>query len=120
MASQMTIGKKLFSSFGACVALTLAVGGTSLWLISSLGSSINKVAHVTARKQFLAAEIDGAESNMLAAERGILIRSMMKDADIVAQYNQYYQNAVSALKIELQEMKDLDEIQEVRYVLAAI
>ena len=89
MASQMTIGKKLFSSFGACVALTLAVGGTSLWLISSLGSSINKVAHVTARKQFLAAEIDGAESNMLAAERGILIRSMMKDAALMPNVDNY-------------------------------
>jgi len=120
MASQMTIGKKLFSSFGACVALSLAVGGTSLWLISSLGSSINKVAHVTARKQFLAAEIDGAESNMLAAERGILIRSMMKDAALVAQYNQDYQNAASAMKSELQEMTPLVETEEGRKVLAAI
>jgi hypothetical protein len=50
MASQMTIGKKLFGSFGACLVLTLVVGGTSLWLISSLGNSLNKLAHVTARK----------------------------------------------------------------------
>ncbi|MBS1998433.1 MAG: hypothetical protein JSS86_19045, partial [Cyanobacteria bacterium SZAS LIN-2] len=120
MASQMTIGKKLFGSFGACLALTLVVGGTSLWLISGLGASINKLAHVTARKQFLAAEIDGTESDMLAAERGILLRSMMKDAALVAQYNQDYQTAASEMKSQLQEMTPLIESEAGRKVITAI
>ena len=69
MASQMTIGKKLFGSFGACIALILVVGGMSIWLIGSLGKSVTRLADVTARKQFLASEIDMGESDMLAAER---------------------------------------------------
>jgi len=120
MASQMTIGKKLFGSFGACVALTLVVGGSSLWLISNLGSSMNKLAHVTARKQFLAAEIDAAESDMLAAERGILLRAMMKDPALVAQYSQDYQAAVAGMKSKLEEMTPLVETEDGRKVIAGI
>jgi len=93
MASQMTIGKKLFVSFGAALALTLVLGGTSMWLISSLGASLNKTTNVEARKQALATEIDMGESDMLAAERGILLRAMLKDSALVAQYNQDFQKA---------------------------
>ena len=56
MASQMTIVKKLVGSFGASIALTLVVGGTSLWLISDLGASLKKTVNSTAHKQLLAAE----------------------------------------------------------------
>ena len=120
MASQMTIGKKLFGSFGASIALTLVVGVTSLWLISSLGKSSIKLAHATARKQVLAAEIDAAQSDMLAAERGILLRAMMKDSALVAQYSQDFQSDVSEMKGYLQEMTPLIETEEGRKVIVAI
>jgi len=120
MASQMTIGKKLFVSFGVAIALTLVVGGTSLWLISSLGTSLKKAVTVTARKQLLAANIDMGESDMLAAERGILLRAMMKDSAMMAQYSQDYQTAVSELKTHLQEMMPLIETEDGRKVVAGI
>ena len=120
MASQMTIGKKLFGSFGAAIALTLVVGGTSLWLISGLGASLKKTINSTARKQLLAAGIDMGESDMLAAERGILLRAMMKDTALVAQYSQDYQTAVSEMKSNLQEMTPLIETEEGRKVIASI
>ena len=120
MASQMTIGKKLFGSFGACIALILVVGGMSIWLIGSLGKSVTRLADVTARKQFLASEIDMGESDMLAAERGILIRAMMKDTALVAQYNQDYQNAASAMKSNVDEMRPLIETENGHKILAAL
>lgn len=120
MASQMTIGKKLFGSFGACVALTLIVGGTALWLISNLGASLKKTVNATARKQLLASDIDMAESDMLAAERGILLRAMMKDTALVAQYNQEYQNATSRMKADLDEMRPLIETASGHQVVNAI
>lgn len=109
MASQMTIGKKLFGSFGASLALTLVVGGTALWLISSLGASLNKIANVTARKQFLAAEIDGSQSDMLAAERGILLMTLTKEPALVAKYSQDFQQAASEMKANLDAMSPLIE-----------
>ena len=120
MASQMTIGKKLFGSFGACVALTLIVGGTSLWLISDLGASLKKTVNSTARKQLLAADIDMGESDLLAAERGILLRAMTKEAALVAHYNQDFQNAASTMKKDIDEMRPLIETERGHQVINAI
>jgi methyl-accepting chemotaxis protein len=120
MASQMTIGKKLFVSFGAALALTLVVGGASLWLISNLGASLTKLANVTARKQFLASEIDMGESDFLAAERGILLRTMTKEPALVAEYNQDFQNSTTAMKKNLDEISPLIETEKGRNLLSAI
>src|SRR3569832_1152821 len=105
MASQMTIGKKPFGSLGACIALTLVVGGTSLWLISDLGASLKKTVNSTARKQVLAADIDTAESDMLAAERGILLRALTKETAHEARNKQDFQNASLRMKKDVDEMR---------------
>ena len=120
MASQMTIGKKLFGSFGASLLLTMIVGGTALWLISSLGTSLNKMANNTARKQFLAAQIDMGESDMLAAERGILLRALTKEPALVAEYNQDFQSSIAEMKANLDAISPLIETDEGRRVLSAV
>ena len=120
MESQMTNGKKLIISFGAALALTLVLGGTSMWLISSLGASLNKTTNVEARKQALATEIDMGESDMLAAERGILLRAMLKDSALVAQYNQDFQKATSSMKKNLDAMAPLIESEQGRKVISEI
>ena len=79
MTSQMTIGKKLILSFGAALALTLMVSALALEGFSSLGADMNRVINVNARKLFLATDINATQSDMLAAERGILARAFMKD-----------------------------------------
>ncbi|HUV68457.1 MAG TPA: methyl-accepting chemotaxis protein [Terracidiphilus sp.] len=121
MASQMTIGKKLFTGFGAALVLTLIVGGTAIWAVSSLGNSINKLVNVNAQKRYLASQIDVNESDLIAAERGILLRTMMKDMATANQYNQDFQSSYVQWKknmdafaplIETAEArKDLDEMQ---------
>jgi methyl-accepting chemotaxis protein len=120
MASQMTIGKKLFGSFGASLLLTLIVGGTSMWLISNLGASLNKLANLTARKQLLAAEIDTNESDMLAAERGILLRALTKEPALIAQYNQDFQSTTSLMKTNLDALTPLIETEGGRKVISEI
>jgi methyl-accepting chemotaxis protein len=120
MASQMTIGKKLFGSFGASLLLTLIVGGTSIWLISSLGASLTNAVDVDARKQALAAEIDMGESDILAAERGILLRVMLKDPALVAQYNQDFQRVTSSMKTSVDALAPLIETERGRKVLSEI
>jgi len=121
MASQITIGKKLFGGFGAALVVTLIVGGTAIWVIGNLGTSINKLVNVNAKKQFLATQIDVNESDMIAAERGILLRVYMKDMATANQYNQDFQSSYAQWKknmdsfvplIETAEArKDLDEMQ---------
>jgi methyl-accepting chemotaxis protein len=120
MASQMTIGKKLFGSFGACLLLTLIVGGTAIWLISSLGASMNKVANVTARKLYLASEIDGVVSDFLSEERGMLLRTLTKEPALVAQYNQDFQDSTSEMKRDLDALGPLIETESGRKIFSTI
>lgn len=120
MASQMTIGKKLFGSFGASLGLTLVVGITAIWVISSLGTSINKVVNVNAQKRFLAAQTDTSESDMVAAERGILLRMLTKEPALVAKYNQDFLDSNNLMKNHLDEFKPLIESSEERTTFAAI
>ena len=75
----MTIGKKLLMSFGAALALTLVVGLVALESLGSLAASLNKVINVNDRKQFLAGDINVAASECRSLERGVLLRSYMKD-----------------------------------------
>ena len=109
MASHMTIGKKLFGSFGGSLVLTLILGGTAIWLISDLGASLKKTANISARKQFLAAEIDMNQSDMVGEETGILLRAITKDAALVTQYNEEFQASTSEMKANLDAMESLIE-----------
>ena len=109
MTLQMTIGKKLFGGLGTSLLLTLIVGGTAIWLISSLGSSMERVIHVSAQKRYLAGQIDTAESDLAAAQRGILLQTLAKDSALVARYNQNFLDSSSEMKTDLDAFKPLIE-----------
>ena len=61
MKSQMTIEKQLFLSFGAALALTLAVSGLALQGFGTLGGAVEKLIKVNARKQYLAGDMDAGQ-----------------------------------------------------------
>jgi methyl-accepting chemotaxis protein len=119
MSTKWTIGKKLFAGFGASLLLTLIVGGTAIWLISSLGKSMDRAVNVNAQKRFLAAQIDGHESDMMAAERGILLRTLTKEPSLVAQYNQGYLDSSAQMKTDMDTLKPLIENDAERSALSA-
>ena len=109
MGSTMTIGKKLFASFGVALLLTLVVGGTAIWIIRNLGMSINRLASVTTQKRFLATQGDTNESDMIAAARGILTHVYMNDRAMIGQYNHDFQTANEKLKQNLDQLSELSE-----------
>jgi methyl-accepting chemotaxis protein len=117
MKSQMTIGKKLFLGFGASLALTLIVGGTAVWTIGNLGASLERVVNVNAKKRFLAGEISVNVSDVIAAERGILVRAYMKDQVTVALYNQQLHGALDQWKKNMEEFVPLIETAEDKKLL---
>ena len=86
MRLQMTIGRKLFSSFGAELALTLLISLVALQSFSGLDEQVRKLADSNARKVYLAADINMAISDVSAAERGILLRAYMQDNATVETY----------------------------------
>src|SRR5436190_1411592 len=120
MKSQMTLGKKLFLSFGAALALTLILGGVAMWAIGTLGASVAEVANMTARKQFLAASIDTNLSDAIAAERGVVARAYMKDRATVEQYNQDFHKALSTWKKNMDDFAPLVRTAEARKLVNEI
>lgn len=120
MASQMTIGKKLFASFGALLLLTVILGSTAVWLIRGLGNSLESVVTVTAQKRTLAAQTDTSESDMLAGSRGTLLRAILKDEAASAKYNQDYLEARALVAKSLQEFKTLPQIEEERKIVSSL
>jgi methyl-accepting chemotaxis protein/methyl-accepting chemotaxis protein-1 (serine sensor receptor) len=114
---QMTIGKKLFLSCGAALVLTLALGVIALEGLATLGSAVKSVVGVTARAQFLAGELDTAQSDLTALERGVLLRSYMKDPATVDKYNQQYQETAAGARKAMDEFVPLVETAEGKRLL---
>jgi len=115
--NSMTIGKKLFISFGAALVLTLVVGVVSLQSIGGIGASLNKVVNVNARKQFLAGDINTAASEGLSLERAILVRTYWKDKAAVETYNRQFGENLVRLKKRIEEFVPLIETAEARRMI---
>ena len=120
MASQMTIGKKLFAGFGAALVLTLIVGGTAIWAIGTLGNNMSKMVNVNAQKRFLASRIDVNVSDLIAAERGILLRAFTKEPSIMAQYNQDFQATYALWQKNLDAITPLADTADERKTVAGL
>jgi methyl-accepting chemotaxis protein len=120
MKSQMTIGKRLFLSFGVALALTLAVSVLALQGFSSLDARMNKVIKVNAKKVFLATDIRANQWGMVASERGIIARAFMKDKATMEKYNQDFGQSVAKVNKEVDEFTPLIETAEARQLMVEI
>ncbi len=116
----MTIGKKLFLSFGAALVLTLGVSVVALLGIGNLGASLDKVIKVNAMKRYLAADIGTVMSDLTAEERGILARAYMKDKATVEQYNGDFRASEAKFKKDVEEFTPLIETAEARRAIQSL
>ena len=110
----MTIGKKLYLSFGAAFALTIALGATTLYSISLLSGLLRTAITSTAQKQKLAGAISTFSSQMLADDRGMQVRAFMKDMPVVDQYNQQFNEHNAQVARSLEEIGPLLEVPALR------
>uniref|UniRef100_Q02A59 Methyl-accepting chemotaxis sensory transducer n=1 Tax=Solibacter usitatus (strain Ellin6076) TaxID=234267 RepID=Q02A59_SOLUE len=79
MNSQMTIGKKLMLSFAGLIVLLVTLSFTFLSVVGTLKGTFDEAVDKTARKLSLAGDLDAAESDMLAWQRGMLLYALSKD-----------------------------------------
>ena len=117
MQRQMTIGKKLFLCLGAASVLTLAVSFLALNDIGTLGGMTDRLVKVDAKKQSLSGDINTRMADILAAERGILVRAYMKDKATMEQYNQDFLRNADLTKKNLAEFATLSETAEDRRMI---
>jgi CHASE3 domain sensor protein len=114
----MTISKKLYLSLGVTFALSIVLGVTALLSIADLSALLRTAVTSTAQKQQMAGDLDTAASEMLAADRGILVHSYMKDASAMEKYNRHFKDENAEVKQILDEIEPLIRRPEARQITA--
>src|ERR1035437_2177865 len=103
----MTIGKKLMICIGSISVLTLVLGVTSLTSITQLSTSMHQSTGSTAKKRQLAGNIDAAGSDMLGAQRGILLYGFTKSPANLEKAKSMFDKAGEAWQKSLDEIRPL-------------
>ena len=120
MKWKSTIGVKLFTSFGAMLALVLILGVTSLKINLDLGAELDNAVRVTAKKQMLAGQILAAIAQMTGLERGVASAEMLQQKDKSAAFLKQYGEAEKLVRQELADFTALPSSEETRTQLAAL
>ena len=120
MKWKATIGVKLFTSFGAMLALVLILGVTSLKINLDLGAELDNAVRVTARKQMLAGQILAATAQMTGLERGVASAEMLQQKDKSAAFLKQYAETERLVRQELADFTALPSSEETRTQLAAL
>ena len=103
----MTIGKKLTWSFGAMALITLILGVASLSSVGSLKQSFDTTANKSVRKVELSDTIARSASDMLAAQRGLVMFTFGKDPARRDQAGALFESAATKWANSLSEMRPL-------------
>ncbi len=120
MASERTIGKKIFWSSGTSLALTLIVGGTALWLMRDLGKSIGTLVNGEAQKQYLGTQLDTGVSDLTASEHEVLLRTLTKEPSEAARASQDFIKAIGEMKSNLDAINPLLDNDSERQICAGL
>jgi methyl-accepting chemotaxis protein len=103
----MTIGKKLYSTFGMMVLLTLGTGGLAIYNIGNLGGSVQQLGGHWMRASYLTGRTDTLAADLIGFSRGILLRGYMKDLDSARSYHDQYVAGLAQLRQETDELKSI-------------
>ena len=116
----MSFGKKLAIAFAMMLAATLALGVASLTGISSLNSEFDNAALKTTKKIDLAGRMSTTVSQMLSLERGVLVRTAMKQESKAEDYHNQFGTASKLLADQLAEIRLLLVLEKAKADVAAI
>ncbi len=107
MLSQMTIGKKLTSAFGAMVLLLLGLGYAAFWSVGSLGASLEEAVKVTAKKLDLVNGTRARVQEAVGAMRGGQLAHINNDPERVRTNKQKMDAAATRVAEQIAEMRPL-------------
>ena len=107
MGSPMTIGKKLTLSCAAMLAATLALGVFSLNAIGKLSDRLDTAVNKTTKKVMLIDAVSGARSDMLAAQRGIVMFTFGKSPAGIEKAKRLFESAAQRWADSLSELKSM-------------
>jgi methyl-accepting chemotaxis protein len=108
----MSLGKKLLSGFGAMLALVLVQSAGTLLITHDLNEDLKHAANVTARKQYLAGEVNAAASELASCERGTVLSNMLSDAKREQECQQRFHSRAASLQKALADLHGLADNKE--------
>jgi len=103
----MSLNRKLLTAFGALSALLVLLAGACLSITRSLNTDLDRAANVTARRQYLAGEVDTVASDMTAVERGSVLAAVLGDKPRADQLQQDFRGKADRLQKALTELHTL-------------
>jgi len=103
----MTIGKKLFISFGVVMAITLLIALGALINNAALSATVERVVYSTSVKQALAGEIDLRVTELISMEHGMYLYTELKNRVAAEDFNRAYLVDADKLTLLLQRLEPL-------------
>jgi methyl-accepting chemotaxis protein len=100
----MTIQKKLSAGFGALLGTTLIIGCVAIRNVGTLGAGIDMLGHKTGHLVYVAGDVNNLTSDMLAQDRGILLRGFLKDPAGMQQAKEQYAKDMDKTTSETNEV----------------
>ena len=95
--AKWTVGRKLYTGFGAMMALLLVSGGTSWWVAKELNDAYNEDAGVTVKKLTIAGDLEVEALKCKSGSRRVLLAAFANDPQAVADGKREIEEAVAAI-----------------------
>ena len=116
----LTLGVKIAISTGTLVVVLILLAVDGLHSISVLRDSFNGVADNTTRQLILAGKINAAESDMAAAQRGVVLFTYAKDPANATAGKELFRQSVAELRRSLSELRPVLDDERSKEVAADI
>lgn len=116
----LTLGVKIAISTGTLVVVLILLAVDGLHSISVLHDSFTGVADKTTRQLILAGKINAAESDMAAAQRGVVLFTYAKDPDNAAAGKELFRQSLAVLQQSLSELRPVLDDERSRELAADI
>ncbi len=107
MFTNMTIGKKLFLSIGAALTAALVMGVLMFVSLSRVGAGMDRVVNENAKGKSLANEIDNNLTELISLERGMVLKSIIKDQASIDKYHEDYRTELTKLNANVAQFAPL-------------
>jgi methyl-accepting chemotaxis protein len=112
--SQMTIGKKL--TMGVATVLLVAVGlaGAYLYSVETLAGELKAATDLTAKKLFLASEVEGQLFRLRSCQRGVMLFSLYQLPEKAGSNKQEFETRAAGMETLLGQIKPLLYLEKAR------
>jgi methyl-accepting chemotaxis protein/methyl-accepting chemotaxis protein-1 (serine sensor receptor) len=103
----LKLSTKLYGIVGVLAFIGMAVAGSGIWYLSSLGEELNTAAEKTAVKLDHANAALGWAWEMVAADRGMFVSASLKDKAGLEARSQQWDNAFKRINVDISIVQPL-------------